>query len=108
MLCYLFWASFFLSSNETVWTSVSPRVLQAPSALGAKIVTLDQGLVGSLMPCGAVMVTNNRPCIVSSLILVGSFVALTLDLFLPIYTGQMACDPNKMTSGLRARRGSLG
>lgn len=60
------------------------------------------------MPCGAVMVTNNRPRIVSSLILVGNFVALTLDLFLPIYTGQMAGDPSKVTSGLRARRGSLG
>lgn len=60
------------------------------------------------MPCGAVMVTNNRPYIVSSLILVGNFVALTLDLFLPIYTGQMAADPSKVTSGWRSRRGSLG
>lgn len=60
------------------------------------------------MPSGAVMVTNNSPCTVSSLILVGNFVVLTLDLFLPIYTGQMTGDPSKVTSGLRARCGSLG
>lgn len=65
-----------------------------------------QGLVGYLMPCSAGMVTNN--CIVDSLILVGNFVILTLDLFLPTYTGQMTGDSNKVASGLRARYGSLG
>lgn len=91
-----------------MWLVGLPRVLQAPFAFGAKIGALIWSRFGGLSDamCSAGMVTNN--CIVESLILVGNFVVLTLDLFLPTYTGQMTGDLNKVTSGLKARYGSLG